>query len=130
MPANSKITKSKKYMFLVLGLICLVLAYIGIAMPGIPGTPFIILTAYFFIRSSERLYAWILKNKIFSSIIHKFKDQERISFKTKLLFLVPVWISAIVADILFAKTLSGHIIVLLAITAYTIVILLLKKLKI
>jgi len=104
-----------------------VLAYIGVALPGIPGTPFIILTAFFFIRSSDRLYNWLLRNRLFARIIAKFNGEEKLGFKTKLLFLVPVWISAVVADLLFVERWQGHLTVGLLITAYTVLILLLKK---
>ncbi len=120
-------TRRKRILFISLGIICLVLSYIGVALPGIPGTPFIILTAFFFIRSSDKLYAWLLRNRLFAKIINSFQAQEKISFKTKLLFLVPVWISAVLADILFVTGWKGHVLVAVLITAYTVLILLLKK---
>jgi len=121
------VKKSKRALFIGLGIISLVLAYIGVALPGIPGTPFIILTAFFFIRSSDRLYYWLLRNRLFARIISKFNGEEKLGFKTKLLFLVPVWISAVVADLLFVERWQGHLTVGLLITAYTVLILLLKK---
>ncbi len=48
----------KKAMFFSFGIISLGLAYLGIILPRFPGTPFILLTAFFFIRSSDRMYGY------------------------------------------------------------------------
>ncbi len=95
--------KYRKVIFFIIATICLVLAYIGIAMPGIPGTPFILLTAYFYLRSSGRMYRWLLKQKLFARLINKFKENKKIPLKLKITVLLPFWISIIVAEIIFIK---------------------------
>jgi len=95
----------KKYLFLFLGTICLILAYIGIVMPGIPGTPFILLTGYFYFRSSDKMYNWILKQKIFARLIGEYNKNPHIPIKLKILILIPFWISIVVAEFIFIRTL-------------------------
>ena len=54
----------RRYLFIVFGLITLTLGLLGIVTPGLPTTPFILLTAYFFARSSPRLHQKLMDNKL------------------------------------------------------------------
>ena len=117
----------KKYLYIFLGTICLVLAYIGIVMPGIPGTPFILLTGYFYFRSSDKMYAWILKQRIFAKLIGEYDKNPQIPLKLKIFILIPFWISIVVAEFLFIQTLYQGLALLLVAVLVSIFILMLKK---
>ncbi len=117
----------RKYFFFVLGTICLVLAYIGIFMPGIPGTPFILLTGYFYLRSSDKMYAWILKQRIFAKLIGEYEKNPNIPLRLKIYFLIPFWISILVAEFIFVRTLYQGIALGLFAVVFSTFILLLKK---
>ncbi|WP_049238155.1 YbaN family protein [Moraxella canis] len=56
-------------LFFVLGLVCLILGLIGVVVPGMPTTVFILLCAYFWAKSSRRFYAWLLAHRIFGPMI-------------------------------------------------------------
>lgn len=55
--------------YFVLGLACLILGLIGIVVPGMPTTVFILLAGYFWARSSRRFYAWLLAHRLFGQMI-------------------------------------------------------------
>lgn len=55
--------------YFVLGLACLILGLIGIVVPGMPTTVFILLAGYFWARSSRRFYAWLLAHRLFGRMI-------------------------------------------------------------
>lgn len=55
--------------YFVLGLVCLILGLIGIVVPGMPTTVFILLAGYFWARSSRRFYAWLLAHRLFGRMI-------------------------------------------------------------
>jgi len=97
--------KNKKLLYLILGGISLTLAYIGVAMPGIPGTPFILLTAYFFVRSNKRSYNWVVNHKLFGKIIREFQKSEKVPLKFKIFVALQLWISIAVARWLLIETL-------------------------
>ena len=61
--------KMKKTLYIVLGFLFIALAILGIFLPLLPTTPFIIVAAMFFSQSSERLHQWLLSNKIFGPIL-------------------------------------------------------------
>lgn len=126
---NSKSERFFNILFIFLGTICLILAYIGIVMPGIPGIPFILLTAYFYIRSSDRLYRWILKQKIFAKMIKEYEKNEKIPLRLKIYVLIPFWISIIVAEFLFVRTLLMGILVAGVAIILTLIVLLVNGKK-
>jgi uncharacterized membrane protein YbaN (DUF454 family) len=105
----AKNIKSRNILYFSIASVSLVLAYIGIVMPGFPGTPFILLTAYFYLRSSDKMYNWLLRQKLFAKLINKFKENPIIPLKLKIMVLIPFWISIVVAELIFVKTLWAGI---------------------
>ncbi len=78
----------KKYILIILGILFLVLGAVGILVPGLPTTPFIILSAALFIRSSDNLYFWLKNHKLFGKYTSISKG---ISLKLKLFLIVLMW---------------------------------------
>ncbi len=79
----------KKILYIGLGFISLFLGILGIIVPGLPTTPFLLLTAWFFVRSSDRLYNWLIEHKIFGAYIKNL--QKGMSVKYKIISLLIMW---------------------------------------
>lgn len=94
----------KKALFICLGLFFLVLAYIGIILPGIPGIPFILASAWFFMKSSDKLYAWMMRQRMLAKVLNKFNG-EKVSEKTKWFVISQFWVSIVVAQLIFTLSL-------------------------
>lgn len=90
--------KTRKFIFLCLGILTTLLAIVGMALPILPTTPFLILSAYFFSKSSERLHNWLLSHKLFGPIIGDWQRHGVIRLKAKI-------ISSIMICSLFSYTL-------------------------
>ncbi len=78
----------KKSIFLTLGILCVALGTIGAALPILPTTPFMLLAAFFFAKSSERLHHWLLNHPRFGPQIRNWQTHGAISKNTKLLAVV------------------------------------------
>ncbi len=69
--------------WLALGGVCVALAMAGALLPLLPTTPFLLLAAFAFARSSPRLHAWIMAHKRFGPLIRDWQEHGAISRRTK-----------------------------------------------
>ncbi len=79
------IQRSKKIIYLSFGIAFVLMAIIGIFLPLIPTTPFLLLSAYCFSRSSEKYYQWLLNHRIFGPIITDWNKYGVVSVKSKII---------------------------------------------
>jgi len=110
----------------LLGTLSLVLAYISVIMPGIPGIPFIILTAWFYMRSSDRLYNWLIKRSLLGKVLRRFTTGKNVTKSFKWLVVSQLWVSITVACIYLIKQNEYRII---AVAAGVLVSVLIMKMK-
>jgi uncharacterized protein len=61
-----------KTLYIVLGYVSLVLGLAGIVLPGLPTTPFLLLTAWLFLKGSPKLHEWMVKHRHFGPILKEF----------------------------------------------------------
>ena len=80
-----------KILWVILGTISLVIGLIGIVIPGLPTTPFLLLTAALYIRSSEKLYKALISNKHLGKYILDFREGKGLPLKTKIISLIMMW---------------------------------------
>ena len=90
----SKLNKNKlvRILFVFIGSIFVGLAVIGIFLPGLPTTPFLILAAYFYIRSSKKLYDWLINNKILGIYIKGYLSGKGMPLRAKIISLILMWV--------------------------------------
>ena len=69
--------------YLIGGCLCVLLAVLGVFLPLLPTTPFLILAAFCFSRSSERLHRWLLNQPTFGPMIHDWEQHGVIRRRTK-----------------------------------------------
>lgn len=74
----------KRAVFLVLGIVNVALGVAGILLPLLPTTPFLLLAAYLFARSSDRWHNWLLSQKHLGPYIHAFRDRTGLTRTQKL----------------------------------------------
>ena len=81
----------KKNIYLVLGFIFFGIGLFGYYMPLIPGTIFMIISAYCFMNSSEKLYNKIINHPLYGNPIKQYIDYNVIPLKTKIIILISMW---------------------------------------
>ena len=91
----------KQAIFVILGSLFLVIGIIGIIVPVLPTTPFLLLASFFYVRSSKRLYDWLLTNKILGAYIRNYIGGKGIPLKVKLFTITLLW-AVIIATMVFA----------------------------
>lgn len=63
-----------RFVYASLGLLCVALAVIGVVLPLLPTVPFLLLAAFFFANSSERLHNWITDHRVFGPMITDWRE--------------------------------------------------------
>ena len=79
--------KVKKTIYIVCGAITCALGLIGIVVPVLPTTPLLLLSAFLFSRSSERLNTWLVGTKAYKTYVAPFKESGGIPLRRKLYIL-------------------------------------------
>ena len=70
-------------LLLAAGLLFLALGAVGIFLPLLPTTPFLLLAAACFSRSSRRMHAWLLQNRLFGPILREWEERGAIERRIK-----------------------------------------------
>lgn len=118
-----------RILLVLIGTLSLILGIVGIILPLIPTTPFLLLTAACYVRSSERLYNWLMTNKWFGTYIQNYKAGNGIQMKAKITVLIMIWFSMLYSAIFVAPNLLLRIGFIFGASFFTVVILSTKTLK-
>lgn len=102
---ENKGKKIKKVLWLVVGFICLGLGSVGIVLPILPTTPFLLAAAACFCKSSTRMYNWLLGNKWFGEYIRNYKEGRGLAMKTKITALTVLWVTIGISTVFFLNRL-------------------------
>lgn len=80
-----------KYLYIAAGTLSLILGVVGIFVPLLPTTPFLLLTAALYFKSSPRLYDWLLRNRYLGIYIRNFREYKAIPLRAKIVSVVLLW---------------------------------------
>jgi len=115
-------TGAAKYLLILAGVVLVAIGTIGIFLPGLPTTIFMIGAAVCFAKSSPRLHNWLLSHRWFGPIIHNWHETRSIPRNTKRVALLMMGLAciytAIVLDSWFVKVLIFAVMVLPAVFVY------------
>ncbi|WP_261428856.1 YbaN family protein [Berryella wangjianweii] len=89
------------------------LALVGIALPFIPTTPFLLAAAFCFTRSSERLNRWFRSTRVYDRVLRDYETKRSMTVRAKLSVLVPVTVLLTIAFILMQATPVGRMVIVL-----------------
>lgn len=80
-----------KVILIIAGTVSLGVGIVGIVVPGLPTTPFLLLTAGLYMRSSDRLYNHLISNKFVGRYISDFHENKGMTLKAKLYAILMMW---------------------------------------
>jgi len=86
-------TTTKKRLLIGAGTLCTVLGIIGIFVPILPTTPFLLLAAACYMRSSERFYHWLINNRIFGAYVRNYIEGRGMPIKIKIFTVLLLWLT-------------------------------------
>ncbi len=100
----------RRILFLVIGCISLALGAIGAVLPILPTVPFLLLAAFCFANSSQRLHIWFIGTKLYKDNLESYVKGEGMTRKTKIRILCTVTLLMAIAFIMMRRTTVGRII--------------------
>ncbi|HWL27773.1 MAG TPA: YbaN family protein [Burkholderiaceae bacterium] len=86
-----------KILFNIVGTVAVVLAIIGIFVPLLPTTPFLLLASACYLRGSDRLHRWLLGNRLFGQYLANIGSGRGIPLRAKITALIFLWSSLLVS---------------------------------
>lgn len=89
----------KRKLFLFAGILFTGLGFLGAVLPLMPATPFLLVAAYFFSKSSDRLLNWLLTNKVCGSYIRNYREQRGMELNDKVTTIALIWGSILASSI-------------------------------
>ena len=92
-----------KIILSLLGTVSLVLGIAGIFLPVLPTTPFLLLSAALYFRSSPRLYAWLMGHPQLGPYIKNFREHRSIPLRVKIVSVGMVWITLLYCAVCVAQ---------------------------
>jgi len=81
----------RKIVFITIGIISIVLGIIGIFVPGLPTTPFLLLSSWLFYKSSKRLHDALHRSKWLGKYIRRYESKQGVTLLSKLLSIGCMW---------------------------------------
>src|SRR6185503_17230657 len=91
MNLNTGAATFRRVLYATLGMVAVALGIIGVFVPGLPTTEFIIAASYLFARSSPRLERWLEGNRWCGPMLRRFRETRGMPLKTKALALAWMW---------------------------------------
>jgi uncharacterized membrane protein YbaN (DUF454 family) len=119
----------KRNLLVIAGLSSVIIGVIGIVVPVLPTTPFLLLAAFCFVRSSDRLNRWLLSNRILGEYVRNYVENRGMPLKLKILTIILLWISIGLSVTLGVHHIALRSLLILVALGVTTHILLMKTIK-
>ena len=101
-----------KYFYLISGFLLVAIGVIGIFLPLLPTTIFLILASFCFLKSSPKANDWLKNHKILGSYIDNYQNKTGLTRNSKIINIVTLWTSISLSAFLLTNELYIRIILL------------------
>ncbi|MEI0516580.1 YbaN family protein [Brachyspira murdochii] len=107
-----------RVLFIVLGFIFVGIGAVGIVVPILPTTPFLLLASFFFAKGSKKFHNWFTSTKLYKKHLESFVKSRAMTLKSKLSILLPVSAMLIITFIFVNNIYARITLVILFISKY------------
>lgn len=96
-------SRTLRILLIIVGTLSVILGVIGIFVPVLPTTPFLLLAAILYARSSKRFYNWLMTNRFFGSYIKNYREKKGVPLKIKIFTIVILWVTISISALIFVS---------------------------
>jgi uncharacterized membrane protein YbaN (DUF454 family) len=89
-----------KNIYIILGSVSLGLGIVGVFLPVLPTTPFLLLTAALYLKGSPRLYDWLINHRYLGPYIRNYRENKAIPLGTKIVSVTLLWVTILASAFL------------------------------
>ena len=107
-----------RILFICLGFLFVGIGAVGIVVPILPTTPFLLLASFFFAKGSKRFHDWFMSTKLYKKHLESFVKSRSMTLKSKLTILLPVSAMLIITFIFVNNMHARIVLVILFIGKY------------
>lgn len=123
-------TTAKRKLLIGAGTLSTGLGIIGVFVPILPTTPFLLLAAACYMRSSERFYQWLMNNKIFGAYVRNYIEGRGMPMRIKIFTILLLWLTIGLTITFGVQNIIIRIILICIAIGVTAHIVLIKKRKV
>lgn len=110
--------KTIKVIWIIIGFLSMGLGMIGVILPVLPTTPFLLLSSFCFAKGSDRFHKWFIGTKLYKKHLDSFVKNKSMTLKTKLTILLPASAMLILAFLAMSNIYGRCFIVFLILFKY------------
>lgn len=92
-PPRGKATAVRRPLLVAAGFAAVGVGVVGIVVPLLPTTPFLLLAAYLFWLGSPRWHAWLLENRVLGGFVRDYVEHHAVPLRSKVIALIVLWAS-------------------------------------
>ena len=107
---SCRLTGGSQTLWAVGGFLCFALGMVGVVLPILPTTPFILVAAFCFARSSARLNSWFKGTKVYKQVLEGYVTKRSMTLRAKLTILIPVTVLLAIGFALMGRVPVGRVV--------------------
>lgn len=119
---HDAMSKPVKILLNIIGTIAVALGILGIFLPLLPTTPFLLLASACYMKGSQRMHRWLLHNRLLGTYLRNIEERKGLPLKAKAATLVLLWISLSISIYLIESSLLRWILAAIGIGTSTLIL--------
>lgn len=123
---NLQLPKLYRYFYLISGFLLVAIGVIGIFLPLLPTTIFLILASACFVKSSPKANEWLRNHRVLGIYIKNYQDKTGLTIRAKIFNIAFLWIMILISAFYFTNEFYIKVILLLIAVGVTIHLLMIK----